>query len=862
MISDPGPTTPSLDASDSHGIVEGAPQTHRGTMPGKPGSAPPVSGGGPSDAAQEKIRSGQTSHMADDNRSEADRAADEALGLAAGLTGAQAADRLSRYGPNALVEHHKSVVMEFLSHFWGPIAWMIEAALVLTAVTGRWPDFVVIAALLLMNGVVGFWEEHQAQSAISVLKEQLAKQARVLRDGVWETVPAENLVPGDLVKVGRGNIVPADGLIVDGRAEADESALTGESMPVEKGPGQSLFSGSSLSRGNPSVRVLATGAHTGFGRTAALAGQQQPTSHFQQAVISIGKYLIMLAVVLVVVIVVVELVRGASLPVTLEFALVVTIASVPIALPAVLSVTMAVGARHLAEHGAVVSHLPAVEEMAGVDILCADKTGTITKNQIALADVAVMEPDSDRDAVLLAAALTIEGEGTDPIDAAIRVAAGDVTACYEILEFEPFDAIRKRAQSRVRDGDGHEFLVAKGAVQAIVDLTGHRSERAASKLSADFASKGYRTLAVARAQDNDWRMIGMLALQDPPRDDSRDTLQKAAVLGLTVKMITGDRVEIARQVAGQVGLGNTILEADAISDLKGEALAVKTEQADGFAEVVPEDKFRIVQALQEHGHIVGMTGDGVNDAPALHRADVGIAVAGATDAARAAADIVFLAPGLAAIIEAIHRAREVFRRMQNYSIYRIAETIRIVCSISAAILLFAFFPVTPMQIVLLAVLNDAAILSIAYDRVQASPKPVRWDLREVIAIAAVLGGVGIISTTAMVWIAHEPLGLSLAVLQTLMYLKLSVAGHLTVFVARTRGRMWSHRPSWVLLGAVIGTQIIATIIAATGFLMPAPLPWRYIALAWGYAAVWALVLDQAKILTYRFLDRRAAADVH
>ncbi len=793
-----------------------------------------------------------------DSRSEADRVSDGALGSDDGLTGAEAAARLSRYGPNALTEDHQSVVVEFLTHFWGPIAWMIEAALVLTAVTGRWPDFVVIAALLVMNGVVGFWEEHQAQSAIAALKEQLAKHARVKRDGAWKTVPAEELVPGDLVRVGRGDVVPADGLIVDGRVEADESALTGESLPVEKGQGQSLFSGSSLSRGNPSVRVLGTGAQPEFGRSAALAGQQQPTSHFQQAVISIGKYLIMLAVALVVIIVVVELVRGASLPRTLEFALVVTIASVPIALPAVLSVTMAVGARHLAAHGAVVSHLPAVEEMAGVDILCADKTGTITKNQIALADVAVMDPDSDRAAVLLAAALTIEGEATDPLDAAIGDTVGDASSGYQILKFEPFDAVSKLAQSWVRSEDGKEFRVAKGAVQAITELTGNRTGGDASRVSADFAGKGYRTLAVARADDNSWRMIGMLALQDPPRDDSRDTLRQASALGLTVKMITGDRVEIARQVSGQVGLGSNVLEADAIKDLGGEALAVKAEEADGFAEVVPEDKFRIVQALQEHGHIVGMTGDGVNDAPALHRADAGIAVAGATDAAQAAADIVFLAPGLSAIIEAIHRAREVFRRMQNYSIYRITETIRIVCSVTVVILLFRFFPVTPMQIVLLAVLNDAAILSIAYDRVQASPRPVRWDLREVSAVAAVLGGVGIIETTGIVWLAHGPLGLTLVVIQTLVYLKLSVAGHLTVFVARTRGRMWAHRPSWVLLGAVIGTQIVATIIAATGFLMPAPLPWPYIALAWGYAAVWALVLDQAKILAYRTLDRRAA----
>ena len=667
-------------------------------------------------------------------------------------------------------------------------------------------------------------------------------------------------MPGDLIVIERGDVVPADGEIVVGAADTDESALTGESLPVEKGIGDGVFSGTVVSRGSPQVRVMATGAATEFGRTAELTGEQGPQSHFQQAIFRISRYLIAIALCLVAVIIVVSLLRGTSLASTLEFALVVTIASIPVALPAVLSVTMAVGARYLAQREAVVSHLPAVEEMSGVDVLCSDKTGTITKNQLAIADVTPIADGASRESVLRQAALTAERDGQDPIDQAIASVLGGRPDDAEVLELEPFDADRKRAEARVRDAGGREYRVAKGAVQAILDLTGADAGGAerVSEATAAFARKGYRALAVARADDGSWRPTGVLAIQDPPRDDSRETLEQAGELGVDVKMVTGDRVEIAREIARGVGMGDEVLESSAIEALEGEQLASKVEEADGFAQVVPEDKYRIVRALQAHGHIVGMTGDGVNDAPALSRADAGIAVSGATDAARAAADIVLLSAGLSVIIEAIHRAREVFRRMTNYAIYRITETIRVVFFVTVSIVVFDFFPVTPIQIVLLAILNDAAILTIAYDRVVPSSRPERWDLRGVLSIATVLGLAGVVESFSLVAIAVGALDISHAEIQTLMYLKLSVAGHLTLFVARTRGPLWSYRPAWILLIAVIGTQILATLIAALGVLMT-PLPLYLVALAWGYALVWMLVLDRIKLIAYRVLDRRTEA---
>jgi H+-transporting ATPase len=804
-------------------------------------------------------RPGDAGGRIQDARSPEDRRHDEALDER-GLSSTDAEARLGRYGPNAVEEHRPSLLLEIGSHFWGPIPWMIEAALLLTAVTARWTDFAIILALLLLNGVVGFWEEHQARGAIEALEERMAKQARVMRDGAWITLDAAELVPGDLVTVERGGIVPADATIVRGTAEADESALTGESLPVDKGAGDALFSGSIVTRGGPVARVLATGAGTLFGRTAELAKREPPPSHLQRAILSIGRYLITVDLVLVGVIVVVSLMRGTSATTTLEFALVVTIASVPVALPAVLSVTMAVGARDLATRDALVSHLPALEEMAGMDVLCTDKTGTITKNELAVADV-VSLGEERRQEVLVEAALTAEPGGGDPIDHAVLQAIEGVDlGRYDVLDLTPFDPTSKRAQARVRDGAGREFGVAKGAVQAITDLVGARdgATNRVSAIAERFASKGYRALTVARSDDGAWRMTGVLGLQDPPRDDSRPTLRDAERLGMEVKMVTGDRVEIAGEIAAALGMGSNILEADVLRGSEPETLADRIEDADGFAEVVPEDKFRIVEMLQGRGHIVGMTGDGVNDVPALERADAGIAVSGATDAARAAADIVLLAPGLSTIIDAVHRAREVFQRMKNYAIYRITETIRVVLFVTVAILAFDFYPVTPIQVVLLAILNDGAILAIAYDRVRGSSQPVRWDLREILAIATVLGAVGLVASFGFLWLARGPLSLTDPQVQTLLYLKLSVAGHLTVFVARTHGRLWSYRPSWLLIGAVIGTQLLATLIAVSGLFM-APIGVGLAALAWIYALAWMLVLDQVKVTTYAVLERHGWA---
>jgi len=779
---------------------------------------------------------------------------------AAGLTAAQARQRLQRYGPNEIAERRRNPVLEFLGYFWAPIPWMIEIALALSLAARHWTDAVIIGVLLAMNGLVAFFEEHQAANAIAALKQRLATEARVLRDGAWLRVAARELVPGDVVRVRLGDVVPADLRVLDDvTLEVDQSALTGESLAASRGRGDSLYSGSVLVRGEADALVCATGTSSYMGKTTALVQSAGTVSHFQRAVLRIANYLIVIALALVTLTVAVSLVRGNPVLQTLEFALVVTIASIPVALPAVLSVTMAVGARQLARREAVVSHLPAVEELGGIDLLCSDKTGTLTQNLLALAAHWTATTVRD-DELLLAAALASRVEDNDLIDLAVLTAAGERPPVH-VDQFIPFDPVSKRTEALVRGSDGRTFRVSKGAPQviaALCDDDGSVSE--VDEVVERFAARGYRSLGVARTDgEGAWRLMGVLALADPPREDSAATITAARELGIDVKMVTGDQVAIGREIARQVGLGEQVLDAGMLDGAAADDddLGARVEATDGFAQVFPEHKYRIVRLLQARGHIVGMTGDGVNDAPALKQADAGIAVFGATDAARAAADVVLLAPGLSVIVAAIGLAREIFARLTSYATYRIAETIRVLLLITLAVVFMNFFPVTAAMIVFLALLNDGAILSIAYDHVRGSAKPVKWDMRVVLSIASVLGVIGVVATFLLFFLADKVFGLSHELIRTMIYLKLSVAGQLTIFLTRSRGPFWSRpAPAPLMLGAVITAQSIATLIAVYGVAMT-PLGWRWAGLVWAYAVVWFLFNDRAKLAAYYWLDRHA-----
>jgi len=778
-----------------------------------------------------------------------------------GLSDSEASDRLSKYGYNELTEERTNPFLKFLGYFWGPIPWMIEAAIILSAIVRHWADFIVISVLLIMNAIVGFWEEFQAGNAIDALKKKLALEARVRRDGEWKTVPARQLVPGDIIRLRLGDIIPADAKLMEGDPiEVDQSTLTGESLPVERKTDDSVYSGSIVNQGETEAIVYATGTGTYFGKTAQMVGGAKTTSHFQKAILKVGDYLIILAVALVALILITALFRHEKMVETLRFALVLTVAAIPVAMPTVLSVTMAVGARLLAAKQAIVRRLAAIEELAGVDILCSDKTGTLTQNKLTLSDTVSLRSGAE-DQIVLCGALASRAEDKDAIDMAVIGGLQDdkILKGYQIVHFQPFDPVHKRTEATVKDPEGKTFKVSKGAPQVILELATNKSQ-IKDKLEAtvnEFAAKGHRSLGVAMTDDKDkWQYLGLLALSDPPREDSKDTISATRQMGINVKMVTGDQAAIGREVARQIGMGTNILNAQGFGDTKHHEagqLAESIEQADGFAQVFPEHKYHIVEVLQRRGHIVGMTGDGVNDAPALKKADAGIAVSGATDAARTASDIVLLTPGLSVIIDAIRESRKIFQRMNSYATYRIAETIRVLLFMTLSILIFKFYPVTAIMIVLLALLNDGAILSIAYDRANISHKPEAWKMHRVLGLATILGLAGVVETFALFYLAEQVFKLDRDMIQSLIYLKLSVAGHLTIFVTRTHKRFWAYRPSGILLSAVVGTQALATLIAVYGLFM-APLGWGWALLVWGYALVGFIVEDQIKIWSLHILD--------
>jgi H+-transporting ATPase len=775
-----------------------------------------------------------------------------------GLSQQESQNRLEKYGYNEIEEERVNPILKFLSYFWGPIPIMIIIAAVLSAVLRHWPDMGVILALLLMNAVVGFREEYQADTAIAALKEKLALKARVRRDGEWKNIPARELVPGDLVRLRIGDIIPADARLLEGDpVQVDQSALTGESLPVEHKSGDAVFSGSILKQGEIDAIVYATGVESYYGKTAELVKSAQTRSHLQRAVIRIANYLLIIAAVLAVVIISVAIYRHDSLLQVAQFVLVLTIAAVPVAMPAVLSVTMALGARVLAAKQAIVTKLTAIEEVAGIDVLCSDKTGTLTK-----ADLTPGDPFTANNAkpeeVIFTAALASRAEDQDPIDLAVLSGVKDSTSLksYQILHFQPFDPVHKRTEAEVKGPDGKTFKATKGAPQVILALDPNSKKIQADydKAINEFASRGFRSLGVARTNGDDkWQLIGIIPLFDPLREDSKETIKTTRDMGLKVKMVTGDQVAIAKEIGRQLELGTNIVDASVFDETKhyeAGQLADAIEKADGFAQVFPEHKYHIVEVLQQRGHIVGMTGDGVNDAPALKKADAGIAVAGATDAARAAASIVLLTPGLSVIIDAIKESRKIFQRMLNYAVYRIAETVALLGFLTLAIILFKIYPVTAIMVVLLAILNDGAILSIAYDKVHYSDQPEVWNMRTVLGIATTLGAFAMLRSFGIFYLGDSVFHLSSDVIRTLVYLNLSIGGHLTLFAARTKGPFWSIKPASILLGAVLGTQAVATLIAVYGLLMT-PLGWTYAGIVWGYCLGVFLLQDLVKLAARR-----------
>ncbi|TCT42884.1 plasma-membrane proton-efflux P-type ATPase [Martelella mediterranea] len=806
-----------------------------------------------------------------------------------GLSHSEAEERLSTYGPNALPEEKTNLLAKILKHFIGPIAFMIEAAALVSLILGNWGDFFIIFGLLLFNAGLELYQDSKASNALAALKNSLAPQASALRDGVVKTVEAATLVPGDIVKIKLGGIVPADLRLIDGDyASIDQAALTGESLPVNKQVGDVAYSGSVVKQGEMSAVVIATGTKTFFGRTAQLVAGAGAVSQAQKAMFQIGNFLIVVAVVLAMIMVAVQVYTDIVISDTwglsdalniLQFVLVLLVASIPVAMPAVFSITMALGALALSKEKAIVSRLSSIDEMAGADILCSDKTGTLTKNILTLGDP-IPVGNATTEEIILAGALASRTEDADAIDTAVVSALSDRSklGAYKVGEFVPFDPVSKRTQADVAGPDGRRFLVSKGAPHAIVELS--KADKTVTdtidQRVAELGAKGYRALAVARSDDGgaSWVLLGVLPMFDPPRDDSKATIENVRAKGVEVKMITGDDTAIAKETARQLGLGANILPAadvfppDMDPDNVPGPIAKQILHADGFARVFPEHKYAIVKTFQKNGHLVAMTGDGVNDAPALKQADCGIAVSGATDAARGAAALILTAPGLSVIQNAIDEARQIFGRITSYTVYRVALTMDIMFLVVLSTIFLGFQPLTPIMIVMMSLLDDVPIMTVAYDNTSVSETPIRWRMPKLLTVSAVLGFVSIVQSFGLLLMGMEVLseparwaGLGLtdhAHLQSMMFLQLVAGGHLLMLVSRKENWfMTKPYPAPPLIIAIVLTQLIAVLMCGFGVLVP-QISWKLIGLVWIYLIAWLFVIGLVRIAIDHVIENRSA----
>jgi H+-transporting ATPase len=763
-----------------------------------------------------------------------------------GLSSAEAQVRLQQFGPNAMPEEHRQPLQVFLRKLWGPVPWMLEVAIVLELIIGHFTQAIIISLLLMFNAVISFIQENRAQNALALLQKRLTIQVRVLRDNTWQLLTADRLVPGDVVHLRMGDFVPADLNLSDGHLSVDQSTLTGETLPVELGPGDRANAGSTVQRGEATAEVTVTGAKTQFGKTAELVQVAKTASHLETTILGIVKYLGVLDVLLVVGVLIYAAMTALPLVDVIPFALMLLIASVPVALPATFTLASALGSQELAKHGVLVTRLSAIEEAAGMDVLCSDKTGTITQNQLVLAAVHA-ERAFTEDEVLRWAALGSDAASQDPLDLAILKAAEDRHLLDEQtkrLSFLPFDSSTKRTEATVAI-DQRVLRIVKGFPPAVSELVGQGCDR--SHAVAELAAHGQRVLAIAVGEEHHLQLAGLIGLYDPPREDSAKLIRSLKEeLGVRVVMITGDTLETARAVAAEVGLGDKACAAEALRQA-----STKDElSCDVVAGVLPEDKFHLVQAFQRAGHIVGMTGDGVNDAPALKQAEVGIAVSSATDVARAAASAVLTEPGLANVWSAVTIGRQIYQRMLTYTYNKIIKTFQIVLFLSIGLFLTGTFVITPRLVVLLLFANDFATMSLAADRVSYSSRPDRWHIRPLVIGSLVLAVAWLFFSFGVYAAGREVFRLPLDQIQTLVFVMLVLTGQANIYLVRERGHFWKSKPGRPLLISTLIDLLLVGVFAALGLLM-APIDPALLLGLLILTAVYAIGLDALKIQVFR-----------
>nr|BAC77532.1 plasma membrane H+-ATPase [Sesbania rostrata] len=822
-----------------------------------------------------------------------------------GLTSEAAEERLAIFGHNKLEEKKESKFLKFLGFMWNPLSWVMEAAAIMAIALANgggkapdWQDFVGIITLLLINSTISFIEENNAGNAAAALMARLAPKAKVLRDGRWNEQDAAVLVPGDIVSIKLGDIIPADARLLEGDPlKIDQSALTGESLPVTKGPGDGVYSGSTCKQGEIEAVVIATGVHTFFGKAAHLVDTTNQVGHFQKVLTAIGNFCIC-SIALGMIIEIIVMIPSNIVPIVLELItfLYFLLEEFPLPCPQFCLVTMAIGSHRLSQQGAITKRMTAIEEMAGMDVLCSDKTGTLTLNKLTVDKnlVEVFAKGVDADTVVLMAARASRLENQDAIDTAIVGMLADpkeARAGIQEVHFLPFNPTDKRTALTYIDQDGKMHRVSKGAPEQILNLAHNKTdiERRVHAVIDKFAERGLRSLAVAYQEVPDgrkesaggpWQFIGLMPLFDPPRHDSAETIRRALNLGVNVKMITGDQLAIGKETGRRLGMGTNMYPSSALlGQDKDESIAALPideliEKADGFAGVFPEHKYEIVKRLQARKHICGMTGDGVNDAPALKKADIGIAVADATDAARSASDIVLTEPGLSVIISAVLTSRAIFQRMKNYTIYAVSITIRIVLGFMLLALIWKFdFP--PFMVLIIAILNDGTIMTISKDRVKPSPLPDSWKLAEIFTTGIVLGSYLAMMTVIFFWAAYKtdffPRVFGVATLEktahddfrklaSAIYLQVSTISQALIFVTRSRGWSYVERPGLLLVVAFIVAQLIATLIAvyaSWSFAAIEGIGWGWAGVIWLYNLIFYIPLDFIKFLIRYALSGRA-----
>jgi H+-transporting ATPase len=774
-----------------------------------------------------------------------------------GLTEAEAKRRTETYGFNEVIEKKKNPIINFLSRYWGPMPWLLEAAIVLAYILKHYLEFGIIFFLLTINAIIGFTEARGSQRALETLKKRLAVKARVRRDGNWLVKDARELIPGDIIGVGLGDIVPADAKIINGELAVDQSALTGESLPADLRPSDIIFSGSIVKRANATCVVINTGANTYFGKAAELVEIAKPQSHQEQIMMTIVKYMMYVALAALAIVAGYAVFIGTGILTILTFAVIFLMGAVPVALPAVLTIVQSVGATELAKRNVLVTRLDSIEDAASIDFLCLDKTGTITENKLSIAEV-IPFLGYTKDDVVVTAALASGEMGQDAIDTVVieyvRSMKVDLSQ-YSQVSFTPFEPSTRRSEALVSH-NSKQFKAIKGAPQVVISISGAATGEIAEKANKtveELSLKGYRTLGVARSGDDDLtkiKLVGLLSLADPARPDSKDMIEGARELGVKPIMLTGDNIAIAREIARHIFLGNKIIRIQELKDLSDAQQATKVEECDGFAEIYPEDKYRIVKLLQSRGHLVGMTGDGVNDAPALKQAEMGIAVSNSTDVAKASASVVLTEPGVKVIIDAIKTSRHIYQRMLTWVINKVTKVIQVIGLLTLGFFWFHDTVLSLLGMALLIFANDFVTMSLATDNVEYTANPNKWNVRNITFASLIIGVLLIIEGAIALFVGEHYFHMEFEPLRTFIMLTLIFTSQFRVYIVRERKYFWSSFPGRELLLSTIGAIILFALLGVYGLIVPRITPFQML-FALIFSALFTFAIDYPKYLAFR-----------